>query len=207
MDDTQQPTVFDTDQQQLGDVYAKAFLGFAQESKKLDDLVGELGEVVGVFNELPKFRLAMESPRIEVADKHAMLDKAFGGKSKCSKEMLNFLKMVASRGRFDCLNSIHRSTVSAHDEMAGRVKATLTTASDVPDSVQESVAKKLSGILGKEVNLSCVVDPDIIGGMVVRVGDTVYDGSVVNQLQQVRTKAIQKAVDAFREKLDKFVTT
>jgi F-type H+-transporting ATPase subunit delta len=205
MDDTQQPTVFDTDQQQLGDVYAKAFLGFAQESNNVDELVGELGEVVGVFNGLPKFRLAMESPRIEVADKHSMLDKAFSG--KCSRGMLNFLKMVAGRGRFDCLNSIHRSTVSAHDEMAGRVKATLTTASDVPGSVQESVAKKLSGILGKKVNLSCVIDPDIIGGMVVRVGDTVYDGSVVNQLQQVRTKAIQKAVDAFREKLDKFVTT
>ena len=43
--------------------------------------------------------------------------------------------------------------------------------------------------------------------MVVRVGDTVYDGSVVNQLQQVRANAVQKAVDAFREKLDKFVTT
>jgi len=207
MDETQQLTVFDTDQQQLGDVYAKAFLGFAKESGKLDKLVDELGDVVGVFNELPKFRLAMESPRIDFADKAAMLDKAFGGKKGCSKGMLNFLKMVAQRDRFDCLNAIHSSTISAHDEMAGRVKATLTTASEVSKSVQDSVAEKLSGILGKEVNLSCVVDEDIIGGMVVRVGDTVYDGSVVNQLQQVRTKAIQKAVDAFREKLDKFVTT
>ncbi len=205
MDESKQSTVFDTDQQQLGDVYAKAFLSFADDSGKLDALVEELGEVVGVFNELPKFRLAMESPRIDLADKAAMLDKAFDG--KCSKEMLNFLKLVAQRGRFDCLNAIHSSAVKAHDEMAGRVKATLSTASEVDKSVQESVAKKLSGILGKEVNLECVVDPDIIGGMVVRVGDTVYDGSVVNQLEQVRTRAIQSAVDAFREKLDKFVTT
>ncbi|QEG24396.1 ATP synthase F1 subunit delta [Mariniblastus fucicola] len=205
MDDTQQPTVFDTDQQQLGDVYAKAFLGFAKESGKLDAMVEELGEVVGVFNELPKFRLAMESPRIDAADKTSMLDKAFKG--KCSDGLLNFLKMVAQRDRFDCLNSIHSSTVKAHDEMAGRVKATLTTASEIETSVQDSVAKKLSGILGKEVTLVCVVDPDIVGGMVVRVGDTVYDGSVVNQLQQVRAKAVKKAVDAFREKLDKFITT
>lgn len=205
MDETKQPTVFDTDQQQLGDVYAKAFLGFAKESGKLDDMVAELGEVVGVFNELPKFRLAMESPRIDMADKTAMLDKAFKG--KCSTGLLNFLKLVAQRGRFDCLNSILGSTVAAHDEMAGRVKATLTTASEIESSVQDSVAKKLSGILGKEVKLECVVDPDIVGGMVVRVGDTIYDGSVVNQLQQVRTKAVQKAVDALREKLDKFITT
>ncbi len=205
MDDTQQPTVFDTDQQQLGDVYAKAFLGFAKESGKLDALVDELGDVVGVFNKLPKFRAAMESPRVDVDAKTAMLDKAFTG--KCSKELLNFMKMIAKRNRFDCINAILSSTIEAHDEMAGRVKATLTTASEVSQSVQDSVAKKLSGILGKEVNLSCDVDPEIIGGMVVRVGDTVYDGSVVNQLEQVRTKAIKKAVDAFREKLDTFVTT
>lgn len=205
MDETKQSTIFDTEQQQLGDVYAKAFLGFAKDSGKLDDLVDELGQAAGVFDEMPKFRLAMESPRIDVSDKTSMLDKAFG--KKCSTELLNFLKLVAQRGRFGCLNAIHSSAVKAHDEMAGRVKATLTTASEVEKSVQENVAKKLSGILGKEVNLDCVVDPDIIGGMVVRVGDTVYDGSVVNQLQQVRTKAIKNAVDAFREKLDKFVTS
>ena len=201
----QQSTVFDTDQQQLGDVYAKALLGVAKDAKKMDKLVEEFGQVVGVFNDLPNFRAAMESPRIEQADKGKMLDKAF--KKKCSKDLLNFLKLIADRGRFDCLNSIYGSTVKAHDEMAGRVKATLTTASEVTDKVQKSVAKKLSSILGKEVNLECVVDPEIIGGMVVRVGDTVYDGSVENQLKQVRAKAVQKAVDAFREKLDKFVTT
>ena len=201
----QQSTVFDTEQQQLGDVYAKAFLGVARKSGKLDDLVDELGQVVGVFDGLPKFRAAMESPRIEQADKAAMLDKAF--KKDCSKELLNFLKLVAQRGRFDCLNSIHGSAVKAHDEMAGRVKATLTTASEITGDIEKNIARKLTGILGKEVNLECVVDPDVIGGMVVRVGDTVYDGSVANQLKQVRAKAVQKAVDAFREKLDKFVTT
>ena len=201
----EQSTVFDTDQQQLGDVYAKAFLGVAKDAKKMDKLVNELGQVVAVFDGLPKFRAAMESPRIEQAAKVKMLDKAF--KRPCSKKTLNFLKLLAQRGRFDCLNSIHRSAVKAHDEMAGRVKATLTTASEITDKVEKSIAKKLAGILGKEVNLECVVDPEVIGGMVVRVGDTVYDGSVANQLKQVRAKAVQKAVDAFRDQLDKFVTT
>jgi len=204
-ENTKHQTVFDTDQQQLGDVYAKAFLGFAQSSGNVDALMGELEQVAGVFNDLPKFRMAMESPRIDAADKTAMLDKAFSG--KCSKELLNFLKLLVQRERFDCLNAILGSAVEAHDEMAGRVKATLTTASEVEDSVRDGVAKKLSGLLGKEVSLTCAVDPEIIGGMVVRVGDTVYDGSVVNQLKQVRQRAVKSAVDAFREKLDKFVTT
>ena len=205
MDEIKQSTIFDTEKQQLGDVYAKAFLGFAEESGKMDKLVEELGQVNAVFGDIPKFALALESPRIKQADKIAMLEKAFA--KKCSPEMMKFLKLLAQRGRFDCLAAISVATDKLHDEMAGRVKATLTTASKVTSAVQDSVAKKLSGILGKEVKLDCVVDEDIIGGMVVRVGDTVYDGSVVNQLQQVRSNAVQKAVDAFREKLDKFVTT
>lgn len=205
MEENQQPTVFDTDQQQLGDVYAKAFLGFANESGKLDAMMVELKEAVGVFDSLPKFRDTMESPRIDAADKVNLLDKAFSG--RCSKELLNFLKLLSQRGRFDCLGSVLASAEKTHDEMAGRVKATLTTASPVEDSLRDGVAKKLSSILGKEVSLTCVVDTEIIGGMVVRVGDTVYDGSVVNQLRQVKTKAVKSAVDALREKLDRFVAS
>lgn len=205
MEENLQPTVFDTDQQQLGDVYAKAFLGFAKESGKLDALMVELNEVVGVFNSLPKFRATMESPRVDAADKANLLDKAFSG--RCSKDLLNFLKLLSRRERFGCLNSVLVSAEKAHDEMAGRVKATLTTASPVEDTLRDGVAKKLSSILGKEVSLSCVVDTEIIGGMVVRVGDTVYDGSVVNQLKQVKTKAVKSAVDALREKLDRFVVS
>jgi F-type H+-transporting ATPase subunit delta len=205
MEENQQPTVFDTDQQQLGDVYAKAFLGFATDSGKLDALMGELGEAVGVFNSLPKLRAILESPRIDADEKSKLLDKAFDG--RCSNELLNFLKLLSQRGRFDCLDSVLASAEKAHDEMAGRIKATLTTASEVDATLRDSIEKKLSGILGKQVNLACEVDPEIVGGMVVRVGDTVYDGSVANQLQQVRTKAVKSAVDALRDTLDRFVTT
>ena len=61
-------------------------------------------------------------------------------------------------------------------------------------------------MLGKQVILAPVVDPEIIGGMVIRVGDTVYDASVANQLKQVRTKAVKRAADAIREKLDRFTS-
>ena len=202
MVETQQDAVFDTDQQVLGNVYAKALIGFGQQNGTVETLVEGLSAIVGVLNELPKLQLALESPRIPVEAKSKMLDSAFA--DKVGKEMMNFLKIVAEKGRFDCLPAIQRSAHEIQDEMLGRVQATLTTAESVDESTQQKIAEKLSGLLGKQVSLSAGVDPEIIGGMVVRVGDTVYDASIANQLEQVRSKAIKHATDAIRESLDKF---
>lgn len=205
MEEVQQKTVFDTDKQQLGDVYAKALLGFGQKSGKTDSLIDELGGVVGAVNALPKFKSALESPRISIEGKSAMIDKAFGG--KISKELSNFLKIVGSKGRFDCLSTVLGSAKKMHDEMSGRVEATVTTAEAIDDSVRQKISDQLAKALGKDVNLTPIVSPDIIGGMIVRVGDTVYDGSVTSQLSQVRSQAIKRATDAIRTSIDSFTSS
>lgn len=203
MEDTpKQSTVFDTDQQLLGDVYAKALMGFAQESGQVDQFVDQLTGVVDVLDEVPKLKIALESPRIPSEAKAKMLETAFQG--KVSQELVNFLKIVANKRRFDCLGAMAAASRRMQDEMAGRVQATLTTAEEVEDSVRVKISDRLSNLLGKQVSLSAAVDPEIIGGMVIRVGDTVYDASVANQLNQVRAKAIKSASDAIREKLDRF---
>ena len=198
-------TVFDTDQQQVGDIYAKGLLGFAQKAGNVDQLVDELGGVVGAINELPKFKEALESPRIDGDQKASMIDKAFGG--KVSKDLVNFLKILGNKGRFDCLNALLGSVRKMHDEMSGRVKAFVTTAEAIDDDVKNRIAEGLSKSLGKQVDLTANVDPGIIGGMVVRVGDTVYDGSVTSQLTQVRSQAIKRATDAIRSSIDTFTSS
>lgn len=197
-----QPTVFDTDQQVVGDIYAKALLGFGKQQGNSDQLVSEVSAVVDALGELPKLKRALGSPRISWEAKSGVLEKAF--QSRVSKETMNFLKVVGQRGRFNCLGAIAASASRMQDEAMGRVKAMMTTAAEVDDSVKQKVSSQLAQLLGKEVNLSAHVDPDIIGGMVVRVGDTVYDGSVKNQLEQVRSKAVKRAADAIRENLDRF---
>jgi F-type H+-transporting ATPase subunit delta len=204
-DSSKQATVFDTDQQQLGDIYAKALLGAGAKSGSVDQLVEELKAVADAVVQLPKLAAALESPRVTVDAKTGLLEKAFGG--KVSKDLLNFLKVAANKGRLDCLSAISSSAVRLNDEMAGRVAGTLTTADPVSDDVIERVAQKISGQIGKTVRLERVVDPEIIGGMVVRVGDTVYDGSVVSQLNQVKAKATKRAGDIIREKLEQFTSS
>lgn len=196
------PTVFDTDQQHIGDVYAKALLSVGKETGKVDELVEQIDGFVAAVDQLPKFKAALESPRISVADKESMIQKSVGG--KVNSDLVNFLKVLGRKGRFDCLNAICGSVHRMHDEMAGRAQATLTTANEVDPSLVSNIAAKLEKVLGKQVVLSTEVDPSIIGGMVVRVGDTVFDGSVVNQLSQVRTRAIKAAGDSIRSSLERF---
>ena len=205
MVEAKQPTVFDSDQQQLGDVYARALLAFAGDAGNVDQLVDELGEVVEAINGVAGLRSALESPRIGVDAKVGLLDKAFAG--KVEKGLLHFLKVVCNKGRFDCLGAIASSARTLRDEMAGRVQAVVTSASPMDSEAVGRITDQLSKTLGKDVSLQVLVDPEILGGIVVRVGDTVYDGSVVNQLSQVRARAVKRASDAIREKLDRFTTS
>ncbi|MDG1512738.1 MAG: ATP synthase F1 subunit delta [Mariniblastus sp.] len=205
MVEAKQPTVFDSDQQQLGDVYARALLAFAADAGNVDQLVDELGEVVEAINGVAGLRDALESPRVGVESKVNLLDKAFAG--KVEKGLLHFLKVVGNKGRFDCLGAIASSAKTLRDEMSGRVQAVVTSASPMDSEVVGRITDQLSKTLGKDVSLQVLVDPEILGGIVVRVGDTVYDGSVVNQLSQVRARAVKRASDAIREKLDRFTTS
>lgn len=197
------PTVFDTDKASLGDVYAKALLGVGSKSGNAEKLIGELKAVVGVVDQLPKLQSTLESPQISSDAKQAILQKAFGG--KLSKDIVNFLKIVGAKGRFDCLSQISSSANRLYDEMSGNVQAEVITAEAVDESVVKDIAAQLEKALGKKVSVKAVVDPEIIGGMVIRIGDTIHDGSVVNQLSQVRSKAIKRASDAIRGSLDKFM--
>lgn len=203
-DNNKQKSVFDTDRQYLGDVYAKALLGLAGKTGKVDQIIAELDSFVDVLDALPKLKDALESPRIGFADKEKIVDKAIRGKA--SPEFLNFVRVVCRKGRADCFSAIRESAQSMHDEMSGQVRATMTTAVPVEDALQQQVSDRLSQVLGKSVSLVASVDPDIIGGLVVRVGDTVYDGSVTNQLKQVRKTAIGRANQQIRQSLDRFAT-
>ena len=200
-----QETVFDTDQQQVGLIYAKALLAVASKSDSVDQIVGELGDVVGVVNSLPQLKSTLESPRIAASEKANLVEKAVDG--KVAKDLVNFLKIVCEKGRFDCLNALLGCARKMRDEMAGEVQATVTTAEQIDDSVKGRIADELSKSLGKKVHLAASVDPGILGGMVVRVGDTVYDGSVVSQLAQVRSQAVKRATDAIRTSIEKFTSS
>ena len=204
-DNQKSESAFDTDRQYLGGVYARALLAAADEAGQTDAIMEELDSLVDVLERVPGLRTALEAPRISVADRQRLIDKALGGRA--SQLLVNFVKVVTAKGRADCLGAIRAAAEALCDERAGRVRATMVTAQAADPGLQQKVAERLGSVLGKQVVIASQVDPAIIGGLIVRVGDTVYDGSLRNQLNQVRSAAINRANQEIRNSLDRFASS
>ena len=203
MAETRQDTVFDTTQQHLGSVYAKALLGAAENAGNTEAVLEELESLVAdVMAQVPSLEGILTSPRIPLEEKESILDRAFQG--KLSNVLLVFLKVVARRGRFDCLRAIAQAAREQFNELRGRVQVQVRSAEALDGAAQELVASQLRSALGRDVDLRLDVDPDLIAGLVIRVGDTVYDGSVANRLQRLRRSLFVSATEKIRGELDRF---
>ena len=196
---------FDSDRQQVGEVYAQALLAAASQHGVVESSLEQLESVCqDVLSELPKLRLLLDSSRIGPADKQRVLDKAFGGQMETI--LLNFLKVLAEHGRLDCLAAISAAYRELYNESTGRVTLQVTSASEMDQARQAQIAQQLGEKMNKTVEIELTVDPDLIGGTVIRDGDTVYDGSVANRLEQIRQQAMQRTTQQFQEMADRFST-
>jgi len=194
----------DVGRQPIGTVYARALLGAAQEVGQTDAVVAEFDSLVAdVLERFPNLEATLASPRIAHEEKVRILTRVF--QSRMSPLVLTFLKVVSSHGRLDCLRAIHRAAKRLKNEIQGRVEVRLTTAERVVIGLAQRIADSLRTALGSEIELSSAVEADLIGGAVVRVGDTVYDGSVANRLGRLRADALQQTAREIQGALERFV--
>ena len=200
----QHDTVFDTGQQHLGVVYAKALLAAAADAGIADHVLGELDGFAELLDQLPQLEGTLASPRISLELKLQTLDKVLQGKA--SATFANFLKVVCRRRRFDCFRAIHQAAHERFNEMTGRVVVQVASAAPLDDAVQQRLAERLQELLQREIVLRLQVDPELIGGLVVRVGDTRYDASLANQLTRLRESVVERTAQVIRETTDRFET-
>jgi F-type H+-transporting ATPase subunit delta len=190
------PTVFDSDEQQIGEIYATALLG-AVAKDKIDQVVDEFESFVsGVLDKHPALDVAIANPKLSVESKNEMLDRIFKG--KMDNTLLTFLKVLGRRQRLGSLRAIQKAASRLADETAGRVRAVVTVSDQLSADAQRTLTEKLSAIFKKEVRIAVKVDPNILGGLVVRIGDTVFDGSVDGQLKSLHKLVSQRAENAVR---------
>jgi len=187
----------------IADVYAKALLGATEAAGQTTAVLDEFDALlVEVLQRFPDFEAVLASGLIGHDEKAGILDRVFA--KQMTPLLLNFLKVVARHGRLDCLRAIHRQMHQRVDKLRGRVQVELTTAMSVDAKVIEGIAEKLRGVLGGEPMMQTATDPDLIGGLVLRVGDKVYDGSIANQLQNLRKKMIDRSVHEIQSRRDRF---
>lgn len=198
---TNSDTVFDDESMHVGQVYAKALLGAAESSLKVDGMVDEFQSlIVDVLDKQPAFESALANPKISAEEKLRMLDNVFG--KKMDGTFLTFLKVLATRRRFGAIRSIYQAVVRLRDEAVGRLRIIVTTAQPLDAAAVESLKVKLQDIFKAEVVITTKVDASVLGGLLIRVGDVVFDGSVDGQLKQLRKATLAKAEQVIRDKLN-----
>ena len=196
---------FDADAQQIGQSYATALIGAAENAGKLEQVVEELEAFVAeCLVPLPQVAAALESPRLPVEAKVSIIDKAVAG--KVSQEFHNFLRVLARHGRFDCIRVIVKEARKQLTAKLGRVAVLVRSAVALDDAMLQRIAEKLKTAIGSDVELHAEVDPDLIGGLVIRIGDTVFDGSIARRLLRMREKAVRKTHEVIRHQGERFVS-
>lgn len=168
--------------------YAEALL-MAAEAMKTVDLFGRLMDAMaGAVASDPTIAIVLESPRVAKSTKAALLAEALSDTAPA--EFVRFLQAVVRRGRQGLLGEIAQEYQALVDTKENRVHAgvTLTTVPD--DALETQIVARLTRVLGKEVRAHFRADGAILGGVVVRVGDRIYDGSLKRRLNLLKRRML-----------------
>ncbi len=170
----------------IGRRYAKALLELAREESAVDRIGEDLARVQRACDvNNAQLGLVMSNPVFTQSERRAVLDAVLPTLA-LHAHAVNFMKLLLDKDRFSALNDIVREYGVLADLEANRVRATVTTSGALSKGMKDAVSASLAATTGKKVVLETKVDPALIGGMVARVGGTVYDASLRTRLEELQ---------------------
>lgn len=165
--------------------YAKALLALAREGEQVDAVREELVGFASLVEQMPALEQVLARPLFPAAQRRAVLDR-LTERLGLSPLLRNFCAFLIDQRRMIELSAIRSAYERLADEAAGRTHAEVISAGPLADDELGRVREALARHTGGEVEVSVRVEPDLIGGVIARVGDLVFDGSLRTQLAQVR---------------------
>ena len=175
----------------LARVYAEALLALAQQENAADDVGGELSAVANeVVGKNPAVAQFLDNPAVTAKTKLPVLGEAFGNTSELFKK---FLHVLAENNRLGHLRDISAAYQAIRDQQAGRVRVVVRSAKPLDDKQKNELQQTLADKLGKQPILNVRVEPELLGGLIVQVGDRVYDTSVRTRLDNLRNTLMGSA--------------
>ncbi len=175
----------------IADVYARSLFDLAAAGNAVDGVAGEFGDLIELIDAQPDVATFMTSEAIDVDRRAETLEKLFRG--QLGDLLLNTLLVINGKGRLSLIREIHAAFVRLREEQQNRVDATVTTATALNDEQRQRVIDSIGQRTGKQVTLYEQVDPEILGGLVVQVGDERLDGSVASQLGRIEQLLHERA--------------
>jgi len=183
-------------------VYAQAIVEAADKANCRDEVVAELRQLADeVLPQVPGLLALLESPRLGTSEKAAVVDKAVNG--RVSETTRNTLQVLANHQRLAILPEIVAAVSCEVDRLAGRQQAIITTAQPLDDTQRQGVLAEAERCLGTALAARFTVNPDLLGGLVVRVEDTVYDQSVATGLVRLAERFKQRSIHEIQHRRDR----
>lgn len=167
--------------------YAQAVFEMADQQGELDAWERDLSALAGAF-ENPQIAAIFDSPQVAVSQKRSVADEILGPTAQ--QLVRNLVGLLIERGRIGALPQLYTAFHDRMLERQGVAVGEVTTAVPLGPEEMELVRQRLGAMLGKEIEIRTVVDPNIIGGIVARVGDQLIDGSVIGQLRKLRERLV-----------------
>lgn len=169
--------------EEIAVVYARSLFEVAQSQGKLDLVRDQLGEIADALSANRELQVFFFSPYFSVKEKEDGLDRAV---KDADPIVLNFLKLLLEKHRMPVIFRIRANFDDLWAEENKRLPVQITSAVELDEETVRQLGDRISEQTGRQVELTSSVEPDILGGIVVQVGNSVLDASVRNRLQQLR---------------------
>jgi F-type H+-transporting ATPase subunit delta len=176
--------------EELAQVYARSLFEVALEHDALDELREQIGQFADAVNENRELAVFFFSPYFSTKEKQDGLERILDG---ADEVLINFLRLLIENHRMPVIFRIRQEYERLWQEENRMLPVQITSAIALDETTTASLGKTIGERAGRKVTLATIVDPDILGGIIVRVGNSILDASIRNRLEQLRRHVAQGA--------------
>jgi F-type H+-transporting ATPase subunit delta len=193
----------DVGSQRIGKVYAEALLNTAEQKGRASEILQEFDAlVIDLFRRDPDLEKFFASSAIGHDRKQEILEKTFKGRA--DDVFVDFLLVLNKHDRLDVIRAVHAAYRELFDERAGRIRVQVRSAVPLATDQAEALRQEIRSKFAKEPVLDARVDPDLIAGMVVQVGDWRLDSSVQCRLRNIHDQLVERSSYEIQSRRDRF---
>jgi F-type H+-transporting ATPase subunit delta len=174
--------------EEIAAVYARSLFEVAKDQGKLDEVRDQLGAFADALSETRDLQVFFFSPYFSTAEKEDGLSKVVTG---ADPAVLNFLELLIEKHRMPVLFRIRADYDAMWEDENKLLPVSITSAVELDEGTVKELGDRIAEQTGRKVELSSQVEPDILGGIVVQVGNSVLDASVRNRLEQLRKQVVK----------------
>ena len=167
--------------------YAKALMDYAIENKDEKSVVEEMQNILYFMESSSQLDAVLNSPVLPGLQKRKIIDEIF---PKASKILKSFFDLLSQNGREGILGGVAHHYVQLFDKHQGKIAATVTTAVPLTEELEKEVLQKASNLTPLKIQIKNIVDPNIKGGFILRVGDLQYNASIADRLEALKRELI-----------------